>query len=65
VHAGGYTAFPVHIMTSVSSAPTTISANAVQASFGAAILLFRSGPAAKYSTAISKNRMKKISMVMP
>jgi hypothetical protein len=36
-----------------------------QPSFGAAIRLFSSGPAAKYSTAISKKMMKKISIVMP
>jgi hypothetical protein len=49
----------------LSSEPITISAKPVQAIFGAAIRQRSSVEPAKYSTAISKKMIQKISMSMP
>ncbi len=45
--------------------PMTINAKASQAIFGVAMRLLSSVEAAKYSTAISKKMIQKISMSMP
>ena len=50
---------------STISAPTTMSANAIQPIRGAGTLQFSRTAEAKYSTAISKKMMKKMSMFMP
>jgi hypothetical protein len=58
-------AWPDHITTSVSTAPAAISRKPSHESFGAAARLDSSTGPAKYSTAISKKMMKKMSMFMP
>ena len=50
---------------STMSIPTTIKAKASHPTFGAATLELRRTAEAKYSTAISKKMMKKMSMFMP
>jgi hypothetical protein len=58
-------ALPVHISHSTIAAPSTISPNEAHDSFGATFRALSSAVLVKWSTAISKNRMKKISMFMP
>jgi hypothetical protein len=56
---------PVNIVHSTMTAPSTMSQNIDQPSFGAGTRLFRRTGPAKYSTAISKKMMKKMSMLIP
>jgi hypothetical protein len=56
---------PVHIAHSTVSAPIAMTTKESQPMRGAGTRLLRTTGPAKYRTAISKNRMKKISMLMP